>query len=484
MIQFRSAAKFDKPFLVVFMEKSQWKKKDWPYIKSAPVHRLLEDLRNSGHFTADAAEIFPLATVRQAIILVGVGEKKDLTPTSLRKIVRGVFLSSYLKSAAAIEVVPFEQKDSVVQGIIDGYLIGTYVWEKYRTVGKAVNGIKNREIHLVCLQKKLYEEQSAICNGVNFARDLINDNADEVTSMRIEKTILDSLKGQQDVKVEILNQKELKQQGLNLHLAVNQGSDKEPKLIIVKYRGAGKKDAYTALIGKGMTFDTGGLNLKPTGSIENMRLDMSGAAAVVGTLKNILALKPKRNIIFVCALAENVIGSRAYKPGDVFKSLNGKTVEIGNTDAEGRLVLADAISYIVKKYQPKQIIDIATLTGACLIALGYDYSGLVSNDDVLARKLLQAANTTDDRAWRLPSYPEISEYIKSEIADIRNTGLPKGAAGALTAAEFLRQFVEDTKWAHLDIAGSSFCDGKGRFYYGHGATGAGVRLLTEFLRNQ
>jgi leucyl aminopeptidase len=188
----------------------------------------------------------------------------------------------------------------------------------------------------------------------------------------------------------------------------------------------------------------------------------------------------KKNLLFVLGVAENSISAGAYKPGDVIVGYAGKSVEVGNTDAEGRLVLADAFSYIVKNYKPAQIIDMATLTGACVVALGFDYSGLFSNSDQLAEDLLALAKETDDRAWRLPIYPEIKEYIKSPIADLKNTSTIRGG-GACTAAEFLHQFVGDTTWAHLDIAGSAFVEGQGRFYYGHGATGAGVRLLTNYL---
>jgi leucyl aminopeptidase len=304
-----------------------------------------------------------------------------------------------------------------------------------------------------------------------------------VTSEYIEKVIRQLTSGKKNISLEILNRKELKAKGLNLHLAVNQASPKEPKLIIVKYQGGATGDPYTALVGKGITFDTGGLNIKPTGSMETMRTDMSGAAAVVGILKNVLALGVKKNIIFVCTLAENAIGSASYKPGDVFVSYSDKTVEIGNTDAEGRLVLADAISYLIKNYKPERLIDLATLTGACVVALGYDYAALVTKDDEFSRQLVHSSNETDDRIWRLPIYPELKEAVKSQVADIKNVGFPKGAAGTLTAAEFLHQFTEGTKWAHLDIAGTAFVDGQSRLYYGHGATGFGVRLLTHFVRN-
>ncbi|MCA9408647.1 MAG: leucyl aminopeptidase, partial [Candidatus Omnitrophica bacterium] len=337
--------------------------------------------------------------------------------------------------------------------------------------------------HIITSSKKVYDEAVIVCDGTNLTRDLINENADVATSTYLEKVIKDLVKGKKNVSLEILNEKEMKSKGLGLHLAVNKGSVNEPKLIIVKYTGAGSKEDYTAIIGKGMTFDTGGLNLKPSNHIETMRIDMSGAGAVIGTLKNTINLKLKKNVLFVVGLAENVTGSRSYKPGDVIVGYAGKSVEIANTDAEGRLVLADAISYVVKNYKPGRIFDIATLTGACVVALGHDYTGLVTTDDKLSRDIVHASNSTDDRVWRLPSYPELKESVKSKIADIRNLGYPRGAGGTITAAEFLRQFTEDTTWAHFDIAGTAFVDNGARMYFGHGATGAGVRLLTHYLQN-
>jgi leucyl aminopeptidase len=212
-----------------------------------------------------------------------------------------------------------------------------------------------------------------------------------------------------------------------------------------------------------------------------MRCDMAGAAAALGILKNVISLGIKKNILFVVAVAENAIGKAAYKPGDVIKSYSGKTVEIANTDAEGRLVLADAISYVVKNYKPARIVDLATLTGACPVALGNDYSGLMSNDDKLADTLLKVAQITDDRLWRLPLYPELKTHLKSQYADLKSTGIPRGIGGTISAAEFLHQFVGDTRWAHLDIAGTAFVEGQGRLYFNYGATGSGVRLLTQFL---
>ncbi len=482
MIAFRPTAKFDKEASVIFLTKEQAGKKEFSFSEKKLKENIFAVLK-AGKFSGESDEIFPLVFNNKLVLLVGVGEKEKLTLTAFRSTARKAFLSSALRKTSSIEIISYSESDEVICALIEAVLIGTYAWRKYvsNDKDKDVKSADEKNFVIVAQKKKIYDETVTICGGVNLTRNLINDNADLITSSYLEKTVCDLIKGKKNISTEILGEKELKKHGLNLHLAVNQGSRKEPRLIIVKYAGNPKSKDYVALVGKGITFDTGGLNLKPTGSMETMRTDMSGAAAVIGALKSTLALGLKKNIIFVMTVAENVIGSGAFKPGDVIRGYSGKTVEIGNTDAEGRLVLADAIAYVVKNYKPSNLIDLATLTGACVVALGHDYSGLMSNNDELAQKILACAKKTDDRVWQLPIYPELKDHVKSLIADIKNTG-QRGAAGALSAGEFLRQFVGETKWAHLDIAGTAFCDGAGRFYFGHGATGAGVRLLTEFLR--
>ena len=478
MIHFRSSAQFDKEANLVFVEPGQLKDRKFAFHNEAIKSNLLS-LHKAGRFNAESGETFPVVVKDRTTVFVGLEKKEELSSTSLRISVRRALLSPYASKAKNVEIVPHESNEKSVIAIIEGVLLGTYKWKKYLKVD--LKAADKKDVWITAGHQKAFDEAMTICEGVNFIRDLINDNADTVTSVYIEKTLKDVVKGKKNVSLEILNRTQMQDKGLGLHLAVNKGSRNDPKLIVVKYNGGSKKDPYTAVIGKGITFDTGGLNLKPTGYIETMKTDMSGAAAAIGILKNVLALNVKKNIIFAVALAENAIGSGAYKPGDVLRSYNGKTVEIDNTDAEGRLVLADAISYVVKNYKPKTLIDLATLTGACVVALGYDYSGLMSNDDALAKKLLESADATDDRAWQLPIYPELKDHVKSQVADIKNTGL-RGAAGALSAGEFLRQFVNGTKWAHLDIAGTAFVKEGGRFYFGHGATGAGVRLVTDFLK--
>ena len=481
MITFRSSAKFDKKTTLILLSQDQIKAKKFPFSNEG-IKKGILSLTEAKQFAADKDEIFPLPFKNSLVVLVGVGKKEDLSLTALRITVRKALLSSYFTKVKDIELIPQDSSEANVIALIEGALIGTYVWKKYKSPPKNDQTVYEKNITIVAEQKKAYEQAIKICAGVNLTRDLVNDNADFITSDYLESVVKGLIKGKKNISVEILNEKELKQKGLNLHLAVNQASCKEPKLIIVQYQGASKDDKYSAIVGKGLTFDTGGLNLKPSNHIETMRIDMSGAGTVIGVFKNVLDLNVKKNILFVLGIAENAIGSGSYKPGDVFTGYGGKSVEIGNTDAEGRLVLADALAYLVKNYKPSRIIDLATLTGACVVALGFDYTGLFSNNDDFAGQLIRASKETDDRAWRLPLYPEIKEYIKSPIADLKNTSSMRGA-GASTAAEFLHQFVGDTTWAHLDIAGSAFVENSGRMYFGHGATGAGVRLVTHYLLN-
>lgn len=483
MIKYHPTAQFDQDATVLILEKTQIKQRKFPAAIPADLKAQIIEIFEAGQFSADKCDLFPVVYRNTLVLLVGIGQRHDMSPTAYRVCIKSALQVKFLQKKKKVEIVPNDPKDECVHGIIEAILIGTYSWQKYITKPNCEIPLKDKTYTLVVPTKKSLEAMATVCEGTNFARDLVNDNADFVTSEYLEKAIHKIIKGHKHISVEVLNKKEMKAKGLNLHLAVNQGSRNEPKLIIVQYNGASKKKDYTAVIGKGMTFDTGGLNIKPSGGIETMKLDMSGAAAVIGTLMNAIALDLKKNILFVCSIAENVTGSGSYKPGDVLTSYSGKTVEIANTDAEGRLVLADAFSYVIKNYNPDRLLDIATLTGACIVALGHNYTGLVSNDDQFAQQLTRSAKETDDRVWRLPLYPELSESVKSQIADIRNLGNPKGAAGTITAAEFLRQFAQDKKWAHLDIAGTAFVENSKRFYFGHGATGAGVRLLTHYLQN-
>jgi leucyl aminopeptidase len=264
-------------------------------------------------------------------------------------------------------------------------------------------------------------------------------------------------------------------------LAVGRGSKTEPKLIIMRYNGnPEKKNQLTALIGKGLTFDTGGYSLKTSAGMLNMKCDMGGAAAVIGAFSAITTLKLKVNVVGIIAAAENMVSSTAYRPGDIITSMSGKTIEVVNTDAEGRLTLIDAVHYALEKEKADRILDIATLTGAAVAALGRDYSAVLSNDDAWVSKLEEASAFCGEKFWRMPLHEPYKDLIKSEVADLKNSGGP--LAGCITAALFIREFVQDKPWIHIDIAGGAMRD-KVKGIDSYGATGVGVRLITSLLHH-
>ncbi len=312
----------------------------------------------------------------------------------------------------------------------------------------------------------------AIAEGVSLARDLGNLPPNVCTPTYLAEQARE-LGRRYRMKVHVLERSDMEKLGMGALLAVAQGSVQPPKLITLEYRGGPKSAKPIALVGKGITFDTGGISLKPASEMDEMKFDMCGAASVLGALRAAGEMRLPLNIVGVIPTTENMPGGRAVKPGDIVTSLSGQTVEILNTDAEGRLILCDALTY-VERYAPAAVIDIATLTGACVIALGHVVSGLFSNDDALARELAAAGQTAYDRVWRMPLWEDYQEQLRSNFADFANIG--GRPAGAVTAACFLERFTKKFKWAHLDIAGVAWRSGKEK-----GATGRPVPLLTQFL---
>ena len=315
----------------------------------------------------------------------------------------------------------------------------------------------------------------AIGRGSNAAKDLANLPGNVCTPSYLAKESRSAANKYSSLKCSVLGEKEMKKLGMDCLLSVGAGSAQESKLITLNYQGGKKGDQPHVIVGKGITFDTGGISLKPGATMDEMKFDMCGAASVIGTMQVMAELKVPINIVGVVASAENMPGGKATKPGDVVKTMSGLTVEILNTDAEGRLVLADALTY-VKKFNPKSVVDIATLTGACIVALGHSTSGLLSNDDRLAQKLLTAGTISNDRAWQLPIWDVYQKDLDSNFADIANIG---GRAGTITAACFLSRFTKDYSWAHLDVAGTAHLGGAAK-----GASGRPVPLLSHYLLDQ
>lgn len=313
------------------------------------------------------------------------------------------------------------------------------------------------------------------------ARDLINTPGSVATPEFIAEKASELVKAHRDVRVTVLDKKDLQRMKANGILAVGAGSTNEPRMVALEYSPKSFKRTY-ALVGKGITFDSGGLDIKPAAGMETMKLDKSGAIAVLFTVLSASEMKLPVRIVGIMALSENIVGPNSYKPGDLVKTMSGKTIEILNTDAEGRVVLSDALHY-ARSFKPDFIVDIATLTGACFVALGSEASGLVGNDAGLIEALKSAGDRTFERVWELPFYPEYQEYIKSDFADMKNvtSNQPGSGGGAVTAARFLAAFVEGFKWAHVDIAGTAWSDSDSG-YKPKGATGVGVRLLTSLLK--
>ncbi|MDX1589349.1 MAG: leucyl aminopeptidase [Oleiphilaceae bacterium] len=326
------------------------------------------------------------------------------------------------------------------------------------------------------LLEQALSEGQAIGEGMNLARDMGNTPPNICHPSFLAEQALALSKSHKAIKTQVLDEDQMAELGMHSLLAVSAGSIQPARLIIMEYRGGDEDEAPHVLVGKGITFDTGGISLKPGPAMDEMKFDMCGAASVLGTMKAVASIKPHANIIGVIAAAENMPSDRATRPGDIVKSMSGQTIEILNTDAEGRLVLCDALTY-VERFEPASVVDIATLTGACIIALGDKASAVMGNNDSLVQKLLRSGQHTGDRAWELPLWDEYQQQLDSNFADMQNIG-GKGA-GSITAGCFLSRFTRAYPWAHLDIAGTAWLSGKEK-----GATGRPVPLLMDYLLTQ
>jgi leucyl aminopeptidase len=458
---------------------------------------------NTGDFKGKEGEtlfLYPSSvhSVEKRILLLGLGEEKgiDKKEIGIERLRRAFAAASKACQAKKIEditlVLPeisgLSEKE-ILRGVSEGLLLANYLFDKLKNKSLKENPtVLLKKAHIISaaastaaknqdLLKEIKKHQE-ICRAVYLARDLINSNADEITPQYLAHLAQDLAKKNAHLKTTVFDKKRIEKEGMGLLLAVNRGSSRDPAFIIMEYQGNPKSKDKSVIVGKGITYDTGGLNLKPTGSMETMKCDMGGAAVCFGTICSLLALKLKVNVTVVIPTTENSIGSRSYKPGDVYPSYLGKTVEISNTDAEGRLILADALAYAVAKLKPTRIIDFATLTGSVEIALGAEATGMFSNDEGLAEKFTAAGLDTYERVWRLPIYDEYRDQLKSEIADLKNSA--GRAGGAITAAKFLQEFVGETPWVHFDIAATAYLN-EARRYHPKFGTGIGVRLMISYL---
>jgi leucyl aminopeptidase len=326
--------------------------------------------------------------------------------------------------------------------------------------------------------RKAWADLAEIAAGVELARNLVNEapNALGPVEFAAEAKRLEEV----GVEVEILTDKDMRKLGMGALLGVAQGSVRPARMAIMRWNGGKPKDTPIAFIGKGVVFDTGGISIKPAQGMEDMKGDMGGAAAVTGLMRALAGRKAKANVVGIIGLVENMPDGNAYRPGDILTSMSGQTIEVINTDAEGRLVLADALWYCQERFKPSFMINLATLTGACMVALGNHYAGLFANDDALADKLFAAGTATGEKVWRMPLGPEYDKMIDSKFADMKNTGGRYG--GAITAAQFLKRFVNDVPWAHLDVAGTAMGSPDSEISRSWGS-GYGVRLLDRLVRD-
>ena len=367
-----------------------------------------------------------------------------------------------------------------IEEFLHGIELKSYEFKKYKSKKK----IENFKINILLKNKKFQfkfsKKFNSLISGINFTKELVSEPGNILHPDEYAKR-LSTLK-KDGLKVTILDKKKLKKLGMNSLLGVGQGSVRGSYLVCLEWKGAKNNSKPLAFVGKGVCFDTGGISLKPAKFMEDMTYDMAGSAVVVGLMKNLALRKAKVNAVGVVGLVENMPGGNAQRPGDIVKSYSGKTIEILNTDAEGRLVLADALTYTEKKYKPKFIVDLATLTGAIIVSLGSEYAGLFSNDDKLSNQLYEAGLKVEEKVWRMPLNENYDKLINSKNADMQNINY-QGGAGSTTAAQFLQRFIlNKTPWAHLDIAGMAFSKYNGALN-SWGATGFGVRLLNKLIED-
>jgi leucyl aminopeptidase len=439
---------------------------------------LIAQATKSGDFESKAGKTLVLYRPSQAnavrVVLAGVGDG------GAKQVRAAVIAALALVKTASLKKLTVCFANAALDASVRAAVLSvadatyTYTTTKPKADGRVVQKVLLAATNAAELQTT-FERAVATVAGVEVAKEWANRPANHATPSHLAKAA-EALAKHPKFTCEVLGPKEVAKLGMGSFMAVAQGSDEPLRFIVLRYNGAAKSQAPTVLVGKGITFDSGGISIKPAAEMDEMKFDMSGAASVLGVFRTMALLKPTVNVVGLIASCENLINGRAVKPGDVVTSMSGQTIEILNTDAEGRLVLCDALTY-AERFKPAAVIDIATLTGACVVALGAVRSGLFAKDDALANALFAAGQTTGDLCWRLPLDDDYADGLKTNFADVANVG--GRAGGAITAAKFLQRFADKFSWAHLDIAGSAWKSGAAK-----GATGRPVGLLVEYLMAQ
>lgn len=435
---------------------------------------------------ASVEMLTPAGTKLDRVVAFGVGKPAELNEYAWFRL--GGVIAGHFRKPADVTII-LDPKDRQVSAeeaasVAGGILLRAYSFNKYKTGKDAPEGQPAAAPKFTIMvarpapAKKAFAAIEAIADGVNLARDIVNEPANYLGPRELADKARELEKLGVDVK--ILDEKALRKLGMGALLGVGQGSVRPSFVAVMQWHGGAKGEAPVAFVGKGVVFDTGGNSIKPASGMEDMRGDVGGAAAVVGAMHAVAGRKSKANVVGIIGCVENMVDGNAQRPGDIVTSMSGQTIEVLNTDAEGRLVLADAMWYCQQEFKPKVMIDLATLTGAIIVALGQHHAGLFSNDDGLADKLIAAGRATHERVWRMPLGPEYDKLIDSKNADMKNIGGRYG--GAISAAQFLQRFVKDTPWAHLDIAGTAMAAPSSEISPSW-ASGFGVRLLDRFVRD-
>lgn len=454
---------------------------------------LIGEIIRSGDFQGKLYQLAVLYTKdalpAKRIILTGLGQKKDFDLEKLR--------GAYAKAAQHIRTLglkeftffldaddPRQTISQMAEAALEGIMLGLYQFTFYKTLEREkiktlerVSVVDDRDEALRDIRVAARTAE-IVTRAVHFARDLVSTPGNEMTPFDMAQAARKIAKRKR-VSVKVLDVAQMQKLGMNALLGVARGSDEPAQFIILEYRGAKRGESPIVLVGKGLTFDSGGISIKPAENMGEMKSDMAGGAAVMGTIMAAADLQFPLNVVGLVPATENLPGGCAYKPGDILRSLSGQTIEVVNTDAEGRLILADALTY-AQRFKPAAVIDMATLTGACKIALGDHVIGMLGNDGPLKEKIRRAGDRTGERVWELPLWEEYHELIASDVADVKNAG--SRAGGAITAAAFLSKFIGDYPWVHLDIAGPAWLS-KDKPYTPKGATGIGVRLMLQCLRD-
>ncbi|MCV0400101.1 MAG: leucyl aminopeptidase [Nitrosarchaeum sp.] len=431
--------------------------------------------------------VIPVKSPAQRILLAGIGKKEQLTKDTFRYVSGKIAQKARELKLREFSIIcppsSMSESTSTVSQIVEGCKLSLYKFEKYKS--EKDNSMPDLFIISPKSEKIINAMKTAetVSDGAIFTKSIANLPPNECTPSTLANFARDMAK-KNKMKCTIISKDELKKRGFGGITAVGQGSKNEPKLIILEHNRGKASEKPIVLVGKAVTFDTGGISLKPGEKMDEMKFDKCGGCTVLGIMKAVSELKLPINVVGIVPSVENMPGGESYRPGDIIKLYSGKTAEILNTDAEGRLILADALSFGEKHYSPKAIIDFATLTGACIVALGTNVAGMVSSNDKLKQQMLESSKNTTEEIWELPLNDDYMDMIKSDVADMKNVGIGR-AAGTITAAAFLRNAIKDTPWVHMDIAGVAWTQvaTKDKPYNPKGATGFGVRLILDYLQN-